>query len=531
MSVPPTPPSQDDIASTLERTSRSYDALPYTSQPNLRTQPSYMAAVARLFALDVAPVAEARILELGCATGGNIIPLAVNHPTARILGVDVSAKQIASGTRRISHIGLSNIALSRRSFTDLGVADGLFDYIICHGVYSWVSAPLRDAILRVCRERLSPRGIALVSYNVLPGWRMMQALRDCFLLQSKSADDPSVRVKYARERLEFLQHASLAGTPYGFALKNGADWLGRMRDDYIVHEFLAETNEPCTFRDFVESARRHNLSYLAEAELATMIPANYAEETASRIRTLAADQLLATEQYIDMATGRPFRYSLLIGQERAAQADRRLSGERVEALHFIGQRDLSLAVDANGHVTLTSSGGVSVAASSKSLAKVLESFVAAYPGSCGIDDLVEALPAKQRQAGDRTMVCEAMLKLVLKGLAIPLMEPVRAAAMPGAQPLASRLARADASGGSRMTANLRHESVELDELACQIVPLLDGSRDVNAITSTIVDLIDAGKLVLARDGKAVEDPRQRAEFVTDKVKALLSRLAQGALLH
>ncbi len=155
--------SELDESSIVARTSRSYDALPYTSDPFPNTHPALLAAIAHLFAIDAAPLPAARVLELGCASGGNIIPLAARHPQASFVGVDLSGAQVAAGQKRIADLGLANIALHCQSFSEFTGHDAAFDYIICHGVYSWVPAALRETIFRICRENLSPRGIALIS--------------------------------------------------------------------------------------------------------------------------------------------------------------------------------------------------------------------------------------------------------------------------------------------------------------------------------------------------------------------------------
>src|SRR5579863_5413276 len=201
------PVTEVDVASIVARTSRSYDALPYTSDPFPNTHPSLLGAIARLFALEAPPLNEAGVLELGCASGGNIVPLAARHPQASFVGVDLSTAQIEAGRARIARLNLSNIALRCQSFAEIESGDASFDYIICHGVYSWVPALLRETILGVCRQHLSPRGVALVSYNVLPGWRMLQALRDCFLLHAAGAAEPAARVAAARALLRVLPQA------------------------------------------------------------------------------------------------------------------------------------------------------------------------------------------------------------------------------------------------------------------------------------------------------------------------------------
>jgi predicted O-methyltransferase YrrM len=519
----------EDFASMTVQTSQSYDALPYVSLPFPRTQPSHLAAIGCMFAFEAVPIGKARILELGCAAGGNIIPLAARHPGAKIVGVDVSGVQITAGHSRISYLGLSNIDLTCRSLTDVDAGDGSFDYIICHGVYSWVSAPMREAILRVCRDRLSPRGIAMVSYNVLPGWRLMQVLRDC-LLSFAGESDPRRRATEARELLEMLSRTSPDKGAYRLALQVGAERLGKSTDDYIVHEFLDETNEPCTFQDFVAASARHGLAYLAESELSSMIATNYPEEMTRMIRKVARDRLFATEQFIDMASGRLFRHSLLVGSEHVPMIDRRLSNERVEAMHFIGSPDLSLAVDENGGGVLISSTGTRVSFGTAPLTDALARFMAVFPGSSTVDDLMPALPVGLRNFEGRALLREAMLKLVLAGLANASTEPVLAAAAAGAKPLACPLVRADASRGEPMTANLRHEPVELDTLAQHVLPLLDGSRDVEEVKATILQRLSEGRLVSSRndfDG----DPNSQTRRIADRVDGLFSRFARAGLLR
>ncbi|MGB7651144.1 MAG: class I SAM-dependent methyltransferase, partial [Gallionella sp.] len=86
-----------------------YDALPYVSMPITYSQPALLAAQARLRGID-APVAEtASVLEIGAASGGNIIPLAARFPNARFHGVDLAAAHIEIGQRRIDELDLSNV--------------------------------------------------------------------------------------------------------------------------------------------------------------------------------------------------------------------------------------------------------------------------------------------------------------------------------------------------------------------------------------------------------------------------------------
>ena len=148
----------------------SYDEVPYLSLPSSYTHPARSAAIAALFGLAPPAVATARILELGCSTGGNLLPLAEIYPQSAIVGVDLSQEQISYGTRIIQTLGLKNIRLLQQSIADLGDDAGAFDFIICHGVFSWVPRAVQDKIMEVCARHLSANGIAYIDYNTYPGW-------------------------------------------------------------------------------------------------------------------------------------------------------------------------------------------------------------------------------------------------------------------------------------------------------------------------------------------------------------------------
>ena len=115
----------------------TYDEIPYESSPFPETHPLVTSAVSLLFGLRAPEPESCRILELGCACGGNLIPMALSLPEARCVGLDLSTRQIADGQAIVDRLGISNIELRAASILDVTAEWGLFDYIICHGVYSW----------------------------------------------------------------------------------------------------------------------------------------------------------------------------------------------------------------------------------------------------------------------------------------------------------------------------------------------------------------------------------------------------------
>ena len=149
----------------------SYDEVPYTSLPFLQTHPDRLACLATLFGLQPPALDACRVLELGCASGGNLVPMAVALPRARFVGVDLSPVQIADARTVVAALALDNIEFRAASIADVDDSWGAFDYIIAHGVFSYVPPAVQQRMLEICARQLTPHGIAFISYNTLPGWR------------------------------------------------------------------------------------------------------------------------------------------------------------------------------------------------------------------------------------------------------------------------------------------------------------------------------------------------------------------------
>lgn len=140
----------------------SYDEVPYESFPFPQTHPQRLATLGRLFGLRPPEPARCRVPELGCAGGGNLIPMALALPDAQVTGVDLSAVQVADGQKAIAALGLANIRPRAVSITDVDAGFGEFDYIRVHGVYPWVPNAVQEKMLAICAERLRAAGIAYI---------------------------------------------------------------------------------------------------------------------------------------------------------------------------------------------------------------------------------------------------------------------------------------------------------------------------------------------------------------------------------
>src|ERR1041384_979864 len=106
------------MTSPASSSPNSYDAVPYSASAFRQTDPDRLAVIARIFGLQSAPPQSARVLELGCASGGNLIPMAVAYPQSHFVGIDLSQRQIEEGNAIIQQLNLPNVTLQHLSITD-----------------------------------------------------------------------------------------------------------------------------------------------------------------------------------------------------------------------------------------------------------------------------------------------------------------------------------------------------------------------------------------------------------------------------
>lgn len=310
----------------IDNAQNTYDETPYQSYPYAQSSPEKLATLGTLFGMNPPKIETARVLELGCAEGGNIIPHAVHYPKGEYIGVDLSKVQIDAGKKHIKELGLKNIELKHCSITDIDDSFGKFDYIICHGVLSWVPDFVQDKIIEISNKNLNKNGIAYISYNTLPGWNMVRTIRDMMMYHAKSFAE-SEKVVQSRALLEFIKE-SLEGsdTPYAKVLKQEAALLAKQGDHYIRHDHLEENNKQFYFSDFMKKANEQGLQYLSDCSLASMYLGNMKQQVVEKLQEI--NDIVRTEQYMDFITNRRFRSTLLCHND--IRLNRALNNDRIK---------------------------------------------------------------------------------------------------------------------------------------------------------------------------------------------------------
>ena len=494
----------------------SYEELPYPDFSFPQTHPDRLATVGRMFGLAPAPVEHCRVLELGCASGGNVIPLAITLPQSEFVGIDFSATAIARGVADIAALQLTNVRLLQMDIRDFGEAFGVFDYIIAHGVYSWVPADVQERVLAICAQQLAQGGIAYVSYNTLPGWHTRGAVRDAMRYHAGQFIDAKTRVQQARAMLDFLAE-SLNGTAsvYGAMLLQEAQRIRREPDAYIFHEHLEEVNEPVYFHEFIAHAARHGLRYLADADIRYMLTGDLPPRVAEMLSGIAPG-LLQREQFLDFLRNQTFRRTLLTRE--AAPLSRKLSHERIFGLHIATRArpaNASPDVDSPSPESFRTPDGGTLTTGRPLTKAAMMTLVQNSPVTIGFDDLCGMARVRLGAHAtwsddDRNALASDLLQSFAAGVVELHSLPSPFVVEPGAQPKASAFARLQAGRGAQV-ANLRHEWITLDDDARVLLPLLTGSRGAQEIAT-------------------LAWPGLPALAAHEQLQQALSRLARQALL-
>lgn len=277
---------------------------PTKAQPQLHIENLCTTAFLRGF--DPAPVATAKVLEVGCGTGLNLLPMAAAFPAAEFVGVDLAEQPIRMAKELAARFGLNNVRFHQADINEMADDFGEFDYMIAHGFYSWVPASARDSLWRIARGSLSEHGVIQVSYNTLPGALQMRYLRDFCQLHMRQFADRDTQLKEAWKLVETLAAMNDTDNPLAMA---AAQTLAKGFDTAIHDEFAA-INDAFYLGEVVTHAAARNLRYVGDAVQKFVLGLQRLPEGEALLTTLPQDDRVLLEQYRDFLSYRGFRQSL-----------------------------------------------------------------------------------------------------------------------------------------------------------------------------------------------------------------------------
>jgi methyltransferase-like protein/SAM-dependent methyltransferase len=545
---------------TSDQLQQSYDEVPYPDLCYTQTHPDRLATLATLLGLAPAPIGHCRVLELGCASGGNLIPMAYGLPDSEFVGIDFSATQINAGRQVIAALQLDNINLQQQNLLDLAPDFGRFDYIIAHGVYSWVPAPVRDQLLAICKESLADNGIAYVSYNTYPGWHMLEALRRMMLYHTRHVADPRQKVVQARQLLDFLAESvpgsedpySTFSLAYGQMLSAYHSFVVQERErehsgfELLLHDELEAINDPVYFHEFITQAAAHGLQYLVEADFARVMPSNLPPGVAQAMLKMSHD-IIEMEQYMDFVRNRTLRQTLLCHDDLNAQRALRPDPERL-APFYIATYAQPVTPDINipdqSVIQFRGLDGSLLSIDHPVSKAAMLHLARISPQAVAFDELLKLARrqiAQEAPAGlaktEPLADAQALAANILKAYSYSTrlvelhVHAPRFTLHAGPRPLVPPLARLQAQAGTTKVTNLRHERVRLDQISQHLLPYLDGQHSLTELLDNLLDLVEQGRIGLEHEGQQITDRPMLAEILEQELANNLQWLGRAALLE
>ncbi len=479
----------------------AYDEVLYPTRARGWTHPDRLGVIATLAGMRAASPAHARVLELGCGDGANLMGIAFHFPEARVLGLDLAAAPLEHGRRLAARLGLRNLELRHADLMDFH-PDEPFDYLIANGLYSWVPDAVRARLLDLCRDCLGPQGLAYISWNTLPGWHFRLPVRDLMVFHTRAIQAPAPKLAAAAEIAAWMAQVS-GDTEYGRVLREEVRRIAECDQNHIYHDDLEPLNKPCYLHEFLAAAASHGLQYVADAD--SLLGAALGSE-ARKVAPFAGDDLLRGEQYLDFLHLRRFRQSILCHE--GLDLNRRLASPRLEDLH-VATSIPAEPEQPDGTQRFRLRADCTITTNQPFVKHLLTTLSAAWPSTRPLRDF-----EGWRENRENILMLFASDALRLR------MTSVCAPRTAGPRPQVNALARAEVEAGNPLATNPYHFMTDMrDPFLRQLAPRLDGTRDRTAILGELARAVADGRLSLASEPGAAD--------VTSSLSAALDRALDG----
>lgn len=525
----------------VDHISNSYDEFPYASKPFPQTHPSFLRAVCSLFDVQASPVETANILEIGCSFGGNILPIAMQYPKANIVGLDLSEKQISIGKTAVKAMGLSNIQLQQQDITTYKTPPKHFDYIICHGVYSWVPEPVQKAIFRVISEGLTNNGVAIVSYNTYPGWKILEVYRDAMRYRGQVVDDIREKVKYGFGLLDFLKEHLPKESPWGVAIEQHYNNIRHADLSYVAHEYLELVNKPCYFHEFMSSAQSEGLYFIAESDFQNHFfpPIALDIESHQAIKREADGDVIKLEQLYDFLSNRTFRQTILTRQKNKKntyQENPELHHDVLSELYIQGsffkeedKTTRTLKWKANNNPKGVAFKDIPI------IEHIFTQLNAAGGQTLKVAQLWQEIQ-KNQTAVDKVTFFNTIAEIILQRAVKIRSDAMHWNAQTQEKPYVSETNRRLFQWMSKHSntiglSTVFHEPIQLDIIADELFPFIDGKHDIEALHKKLMAAHTANRVIFYdKDQQVIHDSEQVFDAVKEHTEKLLNILQYNGLL-
>lgn len=436
----------------------------YPALSHAEAHPGTLCAAARCGGvIDPALPDDCDVLEIGCASGHHLLPLAARFPQSRFLGIDFSDTAIRQARKAAEAAGLGNIRFEHADLIEWDPAGRDFDYILAHGMLSWTADPVKAALLSLIGRCLREKGIACIGYNTLPGW----SLRREAAQMTKALGKLDTQGRGLDGILETLATAAAKNaTPYAHHLAAIYQDMRRKGPEILAFDDLGPCCDPLHFSQVTHWAGRNRLRYIGESQLHQNLPPGLSPEALDALEPLTDDPILF-QQTLDLLSGRTHRSSLFT-----------TAGTNLDP---ITTTSVTLHFEARLLVTSLPAG----AAHGEILATFQAALAAAAPSTAAVTDLMEACAHRLGPRWDPAQAAKAIAAWLYQAARLGWVElradPVKIPIFP-ARPALSPLNLHFARQGLGVV-DAFHRTCHFPAGHQAVVAALDGSRSIDSIVA------------------------------------------------
>jgi methyltransferase-like protein/trans-aconitate methyltransferase len=505
----------------------SYDRLPYPSKFFVQTHPDRLGAIATLFGMKPATVATCRALEIGCGNGSNLIAQAYLLPDAHFVGIDLAKGHIEDAEAAAAELGLTNVDFRQADVMDMTVAEyGKFDYIVAHGLFSWVPEFVRERVLLLFRELLNLQGVGYISYNAFPGAHHRQMVQQMMRFHVKAYSEPTEKVEKAISFLSFLAENTVDKGVFRSILTQELSRHRTHETADLFHDDLSENNRAFYIHEFASLLDNAELQFLGEAELHAMGTQNLSPDASSFVQSF--ENIIEREQYLDFLRGRIFRQTLFCHKEVSLDrdVDESVMGQFLVSSSLL-PRDLRPDLISQKVEKFVTTNNIGIEIDQPLTKAVLCHLGSVWGRAVAFPELVEEGKKLLRQGGFETDDWELQTKIAR----IILLQIALASSMVelhvhrhdaftqvSAMPKVNRLARWQLKGAANVLTLLDLDMKIDDSVSRKLLELLDGTRDRKMLLNEMKDFI--------KSAEGIEDKNDLIRNLSSWLDDSLSNLAR-----
>jgi SAM-dependent methyltransferase len=487
----------------------------YTSNVYREITPSWLALTSLLFGQRPPDLARPfRYADLGCGNGMTAVLVAATCPHAEVWGFDFNPAHIDTARSWAAAAGLTNTTFVEASFADLAARDANalpeFDFIVSHGVLSWISPNNQRLLVDVIGQRLRAGGLACLTYNATTGWGAMLPVHTLMhQIAQVRPERTDLAVPAIFDHLTLLKDAGAKYFVANPTLEARLDALRKQDIRYVAHELLNADWHPLMAVTVMDAMAGAKCQFLGSATLTENYDAISQPPGMLPLIGATSDPRMR-ETLRDFGMAQAFRRDVyrrgivaLPPTEQAALLD---------AVRFT-----RIAPPPDGDVSFITAAGT--VTGRPEIYQPLLALFADGPVTLAAARQAEAFAT--RPAGE---LLQALVLLVTGGYIHPML-PDPAAGQATARALNRAIARANADGVDmpRLAAPAIGSVVSTDALETVVVgQLLDGAvPDASALARHVLEVLRRTGRDLRREGQVVQDAAEAHRQITELVQTML----------